>query len=195
LIGNDTQGLARRDLRFLFRRPSGPLDATFTTGGSTFDATDIALNIGQTGGDDDSNTVTVKLVGGTPLADLSFDPDLGPNVPPGGAPLIASTTFAISDLSVGLTVEHFNEFAGIPLKRASLYWIDITSTTSGFDDALVTWGLTSDGWASVSPRTTTARTRQTLGSFSIMARRPLQAISRFRWRSAARRSPNPRPGP
>jgi hypothetical protein len=40
----------------------GSLDATFATGASTFDATDIALNIGQTPGDDDSNTVTVKLV-------------------------------------------------------------------------------------------------------------------------------------
>lgn len=44
----------------------GSLDATFATGASTFDATDIALNIGQTPGDDDSNTVTVKLVGGIP---------------------------------------------------------------------------------------------------------------------------------
>jgi hypothetical protein len=122
----------------------GSLDATFATGASTFDATDIALRIGKTDGGDDSNSVTVKLVGGIPLADLSFDPDLGLNVPPGGAPLIASTTFAISGLSIGFTVEHFNEFAGIPLKPDSLYWIDITSTTSGFDDALVTWGLTSD---------------------------------------------------
>jgi hypothetical protein len=127
-----------------FSTSDGPLDATFATGASTFDATDIALNIGQTGGDDGSNTVTVKLVGGIPLADLSFDPDLGLNVSPGGVPLIASTTFVISDLSIGLTVEHFNEFAGIPLKPDSLYWIDITSTTSGFDDALVTWCLTSD---------------------------------------------------
>jgi hypothetical protein len=122
----------------------GSLDATFATGASTFGATDIALNIGQTGGDDDSNTVTVKLVGGIPLADLSFDPDLGLNVSPGGVPLIASTTFAISDLSIGLSVEHFNEFAGIPLKPDSLYWIDITSTSSSFDDASVIWGLTSD---------------------------------------------------
>jgi hypothetical protein len=122
----------------------GSLDATFATGASTFDATDIALNIGQTPGGDDSNTVTVKLVGGIPLADLSFDPGLGLNVAPGGVPLIASTAFAISDLSTGLTVRHFNEFAGIPLKPDSLYWIDITSTSSSFDDASVTWGLTSD---------------------------------------------------
>jgi hypothetical protein len=122
----------------------GSMDATFATGASTFDATDIALKIGQTAGDDDSNTVTVNLVGGIPLADLSFDPGLGLNVAPGGAPLIASHTFAISDLSTGLTVEHFNEFAGIPLKPNSLYWIDLTSTSSSADDAFVTWGLTSD---------------------------------------------------
>jgi PEP-CTERM motif len=122
----------------------GPLDATFATGASTFDATDIALNIGKTDGGDDSNTVTIKLVGGIPLADLSFDPINGLNVFPGGTPLIASTTFAISDLSIGLTVEHFDEFAGIPLKPDSLYWIDITSTSLSSDDALVAWGLTSD---------------------------------------------------
>src|ERR1700760_4693805 len=58
----------------------GSLDATFATGASTFDATDIALKIGKTTGEDDSNTVTVKLVGGIPLADLSFDPDFGLNV-------------------------------------------------------------------------------------------------------------------
>jgi PEP-CTERM motif len=122
----------------------GSMDATFATGASTFDVTDIALNIGQTMGDDDSNTVTVKLVGGIPLADLSFDPEFGLNVFPGGAPLIASTTFAISDLSTGLTVEHFNEFADIPLKPDSLYWIDLTSTSSSAADAFVTWGLTHD---------------------------------------------------
>jgi PEP-CTERM motif len=122
----------------------GSLDATFMTGGSTFDATDIALNIGQTAGDDGSNTVTVKLVGGIPLADLSFDPGLGLNVSPSGAPLIASTTFAISDLPIGLSVEHFNGFTGILLKPDSLYWIDVTSTSSGSDDAFVSWGLTSD---------------------------------------------------
>ena len=91
-----------------------------------------------------SNTVTLKLVGGIPLADLSFDPGLGLNVSPGGAPLIASTTFAISDLSIGLTVEHFNAFAGISLKPDLLYWIDITSTSSSSDYSFVTWGLTSD---------------------------------------------------
>jgi hypothetical protein len=135
----------RRDLRFLFdvrRRIHGRHLRHWRA--STFDATDIALKIGQTAGDDDSNTVTVNLVGGIPLADLSFDPGLGLNVAPGGAPLIASHTFAISDLSTGLTVEHFNEFAGIPLKPSSLYWIDLTSTSSSADDAFVTWGLTSD---------------------------------------------------
>jgi PEP-CTERM motif len=127
-----------------FSTSYGPLDATFMTGGSTFDATDVALNIGQTAGDDGFNTVTVKLVGGIPLADLSFDPYFGLNIFPGGAPLIASTTFAIADLSIGLAVDHFNEFANIPLKPDSLYWIDITSTSSSSDDAFVSLGLTSD---------------------------------------------------
>jgi hypothetical protein len=35
-------------------------------------------------------------------------------------------------------------FAGIPLKPDSLYWIDLTSTSSGFGDAFVSWSLTSD---------------------------------------------------
>jgi hypothetical protein len=122
----------------------GSMDATFATGASTFDATDIALNIGQTVGVDDSNTVTVSLVGGIPLADLSFNPDLGLNVDSGASPLIASYTFAISDLSTDLTVKHFNEFAGIPLKPDSLYWIDLTSTSSSDIDASVSWGFTSD---------------------------------------------------
>jgi hypothetical protein len=121
----------------------GSMDATFATGASTFDATDIALKIGQTAGDE-CNTVTVKLVGGGPLADLSFVPALGLNVFPGGAPVIASHTFAISDLSTGLTVEHFNELAGIPLKPNSLYWIDLTSTSSNALAAFVNWGTTSE---------------------------------------------------
>jgi hypothetical protein len=86
----------------------GSLDTTFAKGASTFDPTDIALKIGTTVGDDDSNTVTVDLVGGIPLA----------------------------------PVEHFSEFAGIPLRPESLYWI--TSTSSSGDDAFVTRGATSD---------------------------------------------------
>jgi hypothetical protein len=172
----------------------GFMDAAFSNGASSFDATDIALKIGQTAGDDDSNTVTVNLVGGIPLADLSFDPGLGLNVAPAGAPLIASHTFAISDLSTGLTVEHFNAFAGIPLKPHSLYWIDLTSTSSSADDAFVTWGLTSDVSGVGVAQTTTARTRRTLGSSSTEACLPLQAMSRSRWRSAAQRSPSRRLG-
>ena len=38
----------------------------------------------------------------------------------------------------------FSEFAGIPLNPNSLYWIDLTSTSSSAGDAFVTWGLTSD---------------------------------------------------
>jgi hypothetical protein len=80
-----------------------------------------------------------------PLADLTFDPVLGLlGAVPGSVPLITSTIFATSDLSTGLMVRHFNEFAGITLKPDSLYWIDLTSSSSSISDASVIWGATSD---------------------------------------------------
>jgi hypothetical protein len=121
----------------------GSIDATFSTGGSPFNLTDVALDIGTTEGEDDSNTVvTVKLVGGIPLSSLSFDPIFGLNIPPGGEPLVASYAIPISELSPDVTVEHFNEFAGISLKANSLYWVDLTS--SNFDGPFVNWASTSD---------------------------------------------------
>ena len=67
---------------------STPLvDATFSTGPSSFRATDIALllSIGLEPSPDE--TFTVSLKGGVPLTDVSFDPVLGLNVGPGGPAL------------------------------------------------------------------------------------------------------------
>jgi hypothetical protein len=121
---------------------STPLvDATFSTGASSFRATDIALllSIGLEPPPDE--TFTVSLKGGVPLADVSFDPDLGLNVGPGG-PALASVTLPASDLSAGLAIEHFNQFAGITLQSNSLYWIDVA--VSDPDENPVSWGYTFD---------------------------------------------------
>ena len=82
----------------------GNLDATFTTSSSPLTTSDVALEIGGTG--DPGSTFTVSLMGGIPIADLSFDPDFELNVSPFDGPVIAAHTFAISSLSANPTVEH-----------------------------------------------------------------------------------------
>jgi hypothetical protein len=77
------------------------LEATFSTGASTFRATDIALLLSIGIAPPADETFTVSLEGGVPLADVSFDPVLGLNVGPGG-PALASVTLPASDLSAGL---------------------------------------------------------------------------------------------
>jgi hypothetical protein len=121
---------------------STPLvDATFSTGASSFRATDIALLLSMGLEPPPDETFTVSLRGGVPLIDVSFDPVLGLNVGPGG-PALASVTLPASDLSAGLAIEHFNQFAGITLQSNSLYWIDVA--VSDPDDNPVSWGYTSD---------------------------------------------------
>jgi PEP-CTERM motif-containing protein len=122
-------------------------DATFATGASTFHATDIALLLDQpvpAGFLPDDDDFTVSLHGGIPLADVSFDPMLGLSVFPSQGPVLGSVTLPMSDLSTSLTVEHFNQFASIPLQRNSLYWIDLTATSASIEDAQMNWGFTSD---------------------------------------------------
>jgi hypothetical protein len=118
-----------------------PLDATFATGGSTFHATDIALLL--SGQPVAFGTFTVSLEGGFPLADVTFDPVLGLSVLPQG-PVLGSVTLPLSGLSTSLTVEHFNQFASIPLQPNSLYWIDLNLSAQGLIDSFVGWGVTSD---------------------------------------------------
>jgi hypothetical protein len=118
------------------------MDATFSTGASSFRATDIALllSIGLEPPPDE--TFTVSLKGGVPLADVSFDPVMGLNVGPGG-PALASVTLPASGLSAGLAIEHFNQFANVTLQPNSLYWIDVEGGSDDFDNP-VSWGYTSD---------------------------------------------------
>lgn len=122
-----------------------PFDATFATGASTFHATDIALLLNQAGAILPGDDFTVSLHGGVPLADVTFDPLLGLSVTPNEGPVLGSVTLPISDLSTGLAVEHFNQFASIALQLNSLYWIDLNiSGFSRIDGPGVGWGSTSD---------------------------------------------------
>ena len=118
-------------------------DASFQTGATAVRLTDIALSLNSIfslPGD----TFTVSVLGGVPLADVEFIPGLGLNVGPGG-PALASVTRPISDLSTNLTVEHFNEFDGLPLQANTFYWIDLTiSGQSDADGASIGWGVTGD---------------------------------------------------
>jgi PEP-CTERM motif len=127
-----------------------PADASFATGASTFHATDIALLLSQINGfAPPGDTFTVSLEGGVPLADVMeviFDGmNLGLNVAPNQGPILGSVTLPISDLSTGLAVERFNQFASIPLKPNSFYWIDLSLSSQAIDDgASVGWGTTDD---------------------------------------------------
>jgi PEP-CTERM motif-containing protein len=123
-----------------------PADASFETGASTVHATDIALLLSQINGfAPPGDTFTVSLVGGVPLAELMFDPILGLNVTPGPEPALGSVTLPISDLSTDLAAENFNQFASIPLKANSFYWIDLSlSQQATVDGASVGWGTTDD---------------------------------------------------
>ena len=160
-----------------------PFDATFATGASIFHATDIALLLNQAGAILPTDTFTVSLHGGVALADVMFDPILGLNLMPSEGPVLGSVTLPISGLSTSLAAEHFNQFATIPLRPNSLYWIDLNiSRFSRIDGPGVGWGVTSDNWAPASRRGITAAIPLTSCSFPIieMAARP-----HSRWRSGA----------
>lgn len=129
-----------------------PADASFATGASPFHATDVALLLEQIapdgpGGISPDDTFTVSLVGGFPLADVTLLPfGEGLNVGPGlRGPVLGSVTLPISDLSTSLAAEHFNQFASIPLKPNSFYWIDLSITAQDNEDGVsVGWGTTTD---------------------------------------------------
>jgi hypothetical protein len=122
------------------------LDASFATGASTFYATDVALLLNRVGTVFAGDMFTVTLVGGYALADVTFAPGLGLNVGPGLAgPILDAVTLQVSDLSTNLTVEHFKEFASIPLKPNSFYWIDLSvSGPMTVEGPFVGWGTTND---------------------------------------------------
>ncbi len=131
-----------------------PLDASFTTGASAFRATDIALLLNRDALDPTTgDTFTVSLEGGVPLADVVFAP-ISPGSsyfqlsvdPRGGLPVLASATLPVADLSTSLTVEHFSQFASIPLQPNSFYWIDLNFSAVPTEDenAPIGWGVTTD---------------------------------------------------
>jgi hypothetical protein len=117
--------------------------ASFNTGASVIRLTDVSLLLNTTfslPGD----TFTVSLLGGVPLADVTFVDGLG--LVFGSEPsLLGSVTLPISDLSRGLAVEHFSQFANITLQPDSFYAISIFLGDQSLDDeATVGWGTTAD---------------------------------------------------
>jgi hypothetical protein len=132
-----------------------PLDASFTTGASTFYATDIALLLNRDGlaTTAPADTITVSLEGGVPLSDVVFAPILPDSAffqlsvdPRGDLPVLGTGTLPVSDLSTSLTVEHFSQFESIPLRPNSFYWIDVNVfVTNVFEESSpVGWGVTTD---------------------------------------------------
>jgi hypothetical protein len=119
------------------------LAASFNAGAFAFRLTDVALLLNSTfslPGD----TFTVSLVGGVPLADVTFEDGLGLVF---GAPLsvLGSETLPISDLSGALTVEHFTQLENITLQPEAFYAISVNvSSQSAEDGATLGWGTTDD---------------------------------------------------
>jgi hypothetical protein len=120
-----------------------PLAASFNTGSSAVQITDVALSLNSTfslPGD----TFTVSLVGGAPLADVTFVDGVGLVF---DAPLstLRTVTLPISDLSSSLTVEHFSQLTDVNLQPDSFYAIAISFSPQSQDDgATVGWGVTDD---------------------------------------------------
>ena len=121
----------------------GGFAASFDTGASAVRLTDVALLLNTTfslPGD----TFTVSLVGGFPLADITFESGLG-LVFGSPLPVLGSETLPISDLSGALTVEQFNQLANITLQPDAFYAISVRlSSQSQGDQATVGWGTTAD---------------------------------------------------
>jgi PEP-CTERM motif len=117
--------------------------ASFNSGASAFRLTDVALLLNSTfslPGD----TFTASLIGGVPLADVTFVDGLGLVF---GSPLsvLGAETLPISDLSGGLTVEHFTQLENITLQPEAFYAISVNvSSQSGDDGATLGWGTTDD---------------------------------------------------
>jgi hypothetical protein len=112
-----------------------PMFATFSTGSAAVMG-DVSLMLSIPFQVYPPDTYTVSLGGGDPLSGLSYYPASGLNIHIGAS--IDSTTAPMTSLPSSLTVEQFDQFAGISLKPDSLYWIEVQST------AVVDWGITTD---------------------------------------------------
>jgi hypothetical protein len=120
---------------------SGGFAASFNTGASAVRLTDVALLLNSTFSQS-GDTFTVSLVGGVPLADVTFVDGLG-LVFGSGLSVLGSVTLPISDLSAGLTVQDFKQFANITLQPDAFYAISISLGDQN-DEATVGWGTTAD---------------------------------------------------
>jgi hypothetical protein len=121
------------------REEDGGFAASFNTGVRAFRLTDVSLSLGTTSflpGD----TFTVSLGGGLPLSDVVSEGGFGLSFT--GEPTLASVTLPMSDLSAGLTVQSFSQFANITLQRNAMY--AITLSASNLDMAPILWGTTTD---------------------------------------------------
>jgi hypothetical protein len=117
--------------------------ASFNTGASAFRPIDVSLPLNSTFFLPD-DTFTVTLVGGVPLADVTFEDGLG-LVFGSGFSVLGSVSLPISDLSGALTVEHFSQFANITLQPDTFYAIAVfVSSQSAEDGATLGWGTTDD---------------------------------------------------
>ena len=98
--------------------------ASFDTGASVVRLNDVELLLNTTFSQS-GDTFTVSLTGGVPLADVTFVDGLGLVF---GSALsdLSSVTMPISDLSGGLTVQDFSQFANITLKPNAFYAISIS---------------------------------------------------------------------
>jgi hypothetical protein len=122
---------------------SGGFAASFNTGASVVRLTDVALLLNSTFSQS-GDTFTVSLVGGVPLADVTFVDGLG-LVFGSGLSVLGSVTLPISDLSTGLTVQDFKQFSNITLQPDAFYAISISLGDQSLDDeATVGWGTTAD---------------------------------------------------
>jgi hypothetical protein len=86
----------------------------------------------------------VSLVGGIPLADVTFEDGVG-LVFGSNLSRLGSVTLPISDLSSDLTVKNFSQFANITLQPNAFYAIDVfLGDESHIDQATVGWGTTAE---------------------------------------------------
>jgi hypothetical protein len=116
---------------------SEPMFATFSTGAAGI-LGDVSLLLSSPYPTEPDDTFFVQIGGGRPLSSFDYDPSYGlvGNI---GNP-IESVTLSMSVLSSSLTVEQFDQFAGLALAPNSLYWIEVEGNT----DAELDWGITSD---------------------------------------------------
>jgi hypothetical protein len=116
---------------------SEPMFATFSTGAAGI-LGDVSLLLSTPDLIEPDDTFFVQIGGGKPLSSFGYDPSFGltGNI---GDP-IEFVTLSMSVLSSALTVEQFDQFAGLALAPNSLYWIEVEGNT----EAELDWGITSD---------------------------------------------------